>query len=634
MKGICLPKKRGALIALVGAIIVVGMGATFAISQSRSIFGDGIKIASYQVVATESFNSPTDWQPCQTIPKTITVTNNNDMGIAVRIKLDEFWENRYRDTIPLVSSRSGLQIALVNFTENSGWSYDAPYYVYDEILEPGATTTSLISGVTLNCEANLDTSANAEATADGLYANAQFHLKATIQTIQSDSKAQWKTLAFAIKDRANEPYEIRYRATADAPWRCRRESDPDRCLNGFGVNAYTENGEKVYYYRGEDDAELENYVYWANYCWRILRTTATGGVKMIYQGEMLANGSCPGSNNASTAIYNSDRFPFNKSKEGESVSSLADVGYKYGDRIYRKTLDDDGSTFVFSNNVSRNGNTYTLDTSAGQSISGTWQAQSNNAAVRYHYFCTNGASVCDDTEIGYIVSYRYSSSRPIITYLPVGGYDDYEAMKTAMFTNTHDSDAKQTIETWFEENNLDGHIEGTRNYEDDLEDAIFCNDRTLISGVYLGKDSDATYDENNYDRFKVRSYFAAYYRNSFEDNSQRNYEPSLDCTNPNDAFSVSNDRAKLKHKVGLITADELILSGMVNSAAFLFTGYSSVTMTPRYVGGDAIMVGWDSNLGWAPPTGSTSTMRPVVSLKAGTPFVSGTGAISDPFIVP
>ena len=45
----------------------------------------------------------------------------------------------------------------------------------------------------------------------------------------------------------------------------------------------------VYYYRGDVN---NNNVKFANYCWKIVRTTSAGGIKMIYNGLPDENGYC------------------------------------------------------------------------------------------------------------------------------------------------------------------------------------------------------------------------------------------------------------------------------------------------------------------------------------------------------
>lgn len=406
-------------------------------------------------------------------------------------------------------------------------------------------------------------------------------------------------------------------------------SDDVATANGNGINKYTENGRDVYYYRG---AVYNNNVIWADKCWQIVRTTYTGGTKIIYNGiptDVIVDGNtvrqCLAAKNGdNNTIKNGKTFRFNNSN-----GSPADVGYMYGDRITYETLSPDSSQiFVFANDVSRNGNNYTLDTSDGQSISGTWSDEKMNAAVRYHYFCTDGAAVCDDTKIGYI-HYFYSGS---IYYLKVGGYDGIEDMKTAMFTNTNDSVAKAAIESWFEQENLDGHLANTRKYEDDLEDAIFCNDRSYYRGALKGEDIDAG---------TASSVHGAFGRNSVV-NAQNNLEPILDCPNKNDAFTkddTTNGNGMLSHKVGLITADELTMAASgwwdYDFSAYLNTGQFAWTISPLGVSlGNAIEFIWNANLN-SYATNNIYRLRPMVSLKAGTVFANNgaDGTKTNPYIV-
>ena len=81
--------------------------------------------------------------------------------------------------------------------------------------------------------------------------------------------------------------------------------------NGKGVyeKVETENDEyPVYYYRGDVD---NNHVKFAGFCWRAVRTTSTGGVKLIYDGEPDENGNCDNTGTASqletTSAFNSIR---------------------------------------------------------------------------------------------------------------------------------------------------------------------------------------------------------------------------------------------------------------------------------------------------------------------------------------
>jgi uncharacterized repeat protein (TIGR02543 family) len=395
--------------------------------------------------------------------------------------------------------------------------------------------------------------------------------------------------------------------------------------NGNGVNEYTENNQTVYYYRGQID---NNNVIWANKCWKIIRTTATGGTKIIYNGT--PTDVTVGNETVKQCLASNGQAQIATTYFSRDYSSPADMGYMHGAAISYRSVTPGSTIYVFSNNVSRNGNTYTLDTSTGQSISGTWEDERLNSATRYHYFCTDGASVCDNSKIGYIESYYYNNE---IYFFSLDGYDDIEDLKDAMATNTADSYVKSIVESWFVNENLDGHEANTKNYEDELEDAIFCSDRSYVKGPLAGKDVDAGTDEN---------INGATARNRIR-NAQNNFSPSLDCPNANDAFTtdVANGNGVLQHKVGLATLDEITLAGVKNygdgqpeaTENYLYDGQETWTMSPAgFSIASALATNW-----WS---GSSSQfvehaygVRPVVSLASGVEFASGTGLTTDPYIV-
>ncbi len=89
--------------------------------------------------------------------------------------------------------------------------------------------------------------------------------------------------------------------------------------NGKGV--YTLNTTKdekypVHYYRG---AVTDNNVKFGGFCWKIVRTTETGGVKLIYNGAPDTNGQCTNTTGEATQIGKS---VFNK-----TFDSIEYVGY-------------------------------------------------------------------------------------------------------------------------------------------------------------------------------------------------------------------------------------------------------------------------------------------------------------------
>ena len=93
--------------------------------------------------------------------------------------------------------------------------------------------------------------------------------------------------------------------------------------NGKGVyeRAGTEDDKyPIYYYRGDID---NNHVKFAGFCWKAVRTTDTGGVKLIYDGVPDNMGIC--NNTGEDSLIGTSAF----NVEGDSP---ADVGYMYGTR--------------------------------------------------------------------------------------------------------------------------------------------------------------------------------------------------------------------------------------------------------------------------------------------------------------
>ncbi len=105
-------------------------------------------------------------------------------------------------------------------------------------------------------------------------------------------------------------------------------NDSSKFVKKYTGNTSTFKGkEDIYYYYG---AAKNNNVVFANYCWKIVRTTDTGGVKLIYNGVPAADGSC--NNIGDDAVLTGEQMnrskntvPFNKFNNG----SLTDIGYMY-----------------------------------------------------------------------------------------------------------------------------------------------------------------------------------------------------------------------------------------------------------------------------------------------------------------
>ena len=88
--------------------------------------------------------------------------------------------------------------------------------------------------------------------------------------------------------------------------------------SGLYVLSGTENNTNpIYFYRG---TVSNNNLIFANYCWKIVRTTETGGIKIVFSGAV-SGGKC---NNTGTASQ------LNQVKYSEYNSDNTYMGYKYG----------------------------------------------------------------------------------------------------------------------------------------------------------------------------------------------------------------------------------------------------------------------------------------------------------------
>ena len=90
--------------------------------------------------------------------------------------------------------------------------------------------------------------------------------------------------------------------------------------NGIYTTTATEGNVPVYYFRGDAD-KVNNNIIFNNMCWKIIRTTETGGIKLIYNGTP-TDGKCKNQIGETTQIETS-AFNIN-------YTDNAYVGYMYG----------------------------------------------------------------------------------------------------------------------------------------------------------------------------------------------------------------------------------------------------------------------------------------------------------------
>ncbi len=104
-------------------------------------------------------------------------------------------------------------------------------------------------------------------------------------------------------------------------------------LNGEGTNGvYTRSGTEtnsnpIFYYRGE----VDNNVLFNNKCWKAVRTTYTGGVKLIYNGELSTNKKELTLEEYGTPVTNTGNFTYDSTDNtwnATVTSSNAEIKFK------------------------------------------------------------------------------------------------------------------------------------------------------------------------------------------------------------------------------------------------------------------------------------------------------------------
>ena len=389
----------------------------------------------------------------------------------------------------------------------------------------------------------------------------------------------------------------------------------------FLFNGTDDNGgsNPIYYYRGN---VTNNNVLFANSCWKIVRTTSSGGVKLIYNGKQL-NGTCD--NIGSDTQYAVGAFNLN-------YTSPADVGYMYGTRfVYSsKVMTEVTDTYLYGNDVTYDSatNKYTLTGKTTESVGSNWNTDKTTIANGYHYTCLNSTGVCE--EVYYITYFQNGTT---IYYLTFTNGDNLDTAKEKMFSNINDSVMKNFLENTF----FTSVIKTTeKDYSSYLENNIFCYDRTLskvgnYGGALLSKDINAT----NYNYFTSKI------------NVQRG-TPSLQCEEQRDQFSLSTSSGgtsgygnnTLKYSVGLITYDEALLAGAEsytsNNNYYLYTGQNYWIGSPfnwhiyySYLCG----VYASGALTWYYYSPLSLGIRPSLSLKSGIIYVFGDGTVTNPYVI-
>ena len=294
-------------------------------------------------------------------------------------------------------------------------------------------------------------------------------------------------------------------------------------------------------------------------------------------------------------------------EEGSAIhtkNSPSNIGYMYGGdyEIYQEQLD---SGFLYGNSFTYSNGMYTL-------------VNASNSSSPKRYSCFNDTGTC--SELNYVFKETYSSSY----YITLKDGKSIEDAVSEMENNTKDSQLKATIDKWFSQNFLTYFTNHSKNYNDYLEDAVWCNDRSIDANLSGGADSWISYGGTT---GNSRLYYSAYGR------KQANTY-SLACPNKNDAFTVSdtvNGNGALTYPVATLTLDEATLVG-----TYLFTSNSWWLMSPgefrdTYFLHSVVDTSFSNDTSYSSST-SPLSVRPALVVKSNIKVDNtGDGTASNPY---
>lgn len=180
-----------------GISTFVVIGGTLAYFTTSDTIINNFKTALYQHSIVEKFESPKDWTPGTTTEKTIKVTNNGSISMAVRASYTEKWLNGKGEEISLTDNENN-RAAIINFGNDWEKNEDGYYYFGSKEnlkeLQKNETSTSFIESVTFN--ENIIASLEKNVSDDGQtitytsngsgYDDAMYTLTVKIDTVQYD----------------------------------------------------------------------------------------------------------------------------------------------------------------------------------------------------------------------------------------------------------------------------------------------------------------------------------------------------------------------------------------------------------------------------------------------------------------
>ena len=255
---------------------------------------------------------------------------------------------------------------------------------------------------------------------------------------------------------------------------------------------------KIYHWKADDDTEATTIqdkwnVIFGGFCWQMIRTTDTGGVKLIYNG-VPSNGQCNNEGTAQqigTSAFNTD------------YTSPADVGYMYNTRytsntkkptstnVLTITTMTNSTNYYYGTGVTYSSGTYTLTGTTQDTWTNTYSSSSGLYTCR-----SRTATTCSTVYYiaGGVSSFMYGFSMTggnLLNYYNTNivlgtGYTENNGTYTLSGTTTI------TKADWF--NNYSTY----KNYYTCGDDSTSCTDLKYITSAGQSSYCSLSSTSNNY----------------------------------------------------------------------------------------------------------------------------------------
>ncbi len=456
----------------------------------------------------------------------------------------------------------------------------------------------------------------------------------------------------------------------------------------------TKTAENVYF----DKCINQRNVIFGNFCWQVVRTTETGGTKLVYNGEvvdgkcentredhigivgseinyisdiealavdlseeylygstftydktnktfklvdtslatwsnstyesLLGKYTCKSKTDTCTKLYGVNSYGTNKIAftssyriDNTNYAQIGSSAYNTNERspamagyMFNKTYDyqykyvSGGTYYKFADSVTYNDGYYTL---SGKTYN--IRSMASGQVKNYHYTCWNSSGECNN------VAYVFQTSSTEAYYVLLSnGKTITEALDEMLFgdnVNKYNSSVKGIIDNWYSQE--------LSKYSNYLEDTVYCNSRDVLSLNGWNPDGG--------DTAKTRT---------IEFKNSNPFRKDLSCKNIVDQFSLSNNKAKLKYPVALMSEEEnynLSPSDTLESPtlALVRTNFDWWTMSPYYYHYMGLYMNGvnDNGTSSVTVTYAVDGVRPEISLKQSAVILTGTGSEESPWII-